>query len=158
MFTFLHELAHHRINRDFWKQGERVAAHGAEWRHYFRELLWPLTRPDFPAFSEDYKEILYRYLPNIRASIPQNSPLYNYFMQEEIALGLKKAPESGPAEVVGLPALAEVPVGSTFTFRQKNYRKLKNRRSFALCEELSSKKNYLIRLYVGVQVEEVPKG
>ncbi|MGY6559393.1 MAG: ImmA/IrrE family metallo-endopeptidase [Nitritalea sp.] len=156
VFTFLHELAHHRINRDFWRQGEPVASHGSEWRYYFSELLWPLTRPDFPAFSDDFKEKLYKYLPKIGATLPHNSPLYNFFLREEIELGLRKSPEIGPAEVMGLPALADVPVGGTFIFRQKNYRKVKNRRAFALCEELSTKKNYLIRLQVGVQIKEKP--
>ncbi len=63
LIVFVHELAHLVV---FERYGNRVQAHGAEWKRTFRELMSPYFGPDL--FPEDIRKELKDYLQNARAA------------------------------------------------------------------------------------------
>ena len=140
LLTYLHEVAH-RVA--FERHGFRINPHGNAWKQCFAQLLAPvLTEAVFPP---DILLALRRYAQNPKASTGADPALTQALQHYDIP---------GPAgRVHAVPGRdgcrLEVPLSSLapdtpFLFRQRTYVKKKVRRTRSLCQEISTKKNYLI--------------
>lgn len=135
LITYLHEVAHLLT---FEQHGRKVAPHGQEWKNTFKKTLKPvLNEQNFPT---DILQALINHFASPKATSCSDPVLY--------AL-LKKYDEDN-----GEVLLKEIPIGGLFQFNNKTYQKLEVRRTRAICQEVKSKKKYLIALIAGVVPDE----
>lgn len=125
LITYLHEVAHLRA---FQQHGFRIPPHGAAWKQCFRQLLVPVLSD--AVFPTEVLGALRPYARNPRASTGADAPLTRTLQQY-----------SPPSDQVPLHCLS---TGTQFEFRERTYVKQKVRRTRALCEEVGSRKQYLI--------------
>jgi SprT protein len=132
LITTLHEFAHLDT---FVKHGQGVKPHGDEWKRSFRELLWPaITTGKLP---KDIEAALMKSLSNTKASSCSDTQLSRV---------LRKFDEGPAAEI----ALEELPKNATFTLQGKLFRKGDLRRTRYVCEEISSKRSFLVHALASV--------
>ncbi|MDW3191595.1 MAG: SprT-like domain-containing protein [Cytophagales bacterium] len=134
LITYLHEVAHLLT---FEQYGRKVAPHGQEWKNMFKKTLQPvLNEQNFPP---DILQALTQHFASPKATSCSDPALYQILRKYD--------------EDKGEILLKEVPIGGLFEFNGKTYQKLEVRRTRAICQELKSKRKYLIALIAGV-VEE----
>ena len=126
LITLTHEFAHLLV----WdKHQHKVKAHGIEWKTEFSTLMNVLLQKEI--FPEHLKVVLQNHLKNPPASSSRDINLINE---------LKKY--DAPSNTI---QLLEIPEGSTFSLNKKRFFiKGNKRRTRFLCQEISSKKEYLI--------------
>lgn len=126
LITTIHEFAHLNTYLEF---GRRVAPHGEEWKNHYRKLLIPIL--DKKLLPKDIENALINSLVNTKASscadIPLMRVLKNYDKQN--------------TELCFLENLAK---NTHFILQGKKFIKGDLRRKRFLCEEISTKKKYLI--------------
>jgi SprT protein len=126
LITLLHELAHLLT---FEKFGNKVAAHGREWKKIFGELLATFIQHN--VFPADIKS-------SLLASL--HDPAASSCSDEELLRTLRKYDEK-PS---GLVFVETIPGGSLFkTHDGKIFRKGEKIRKRFRCEELKTKRVYL---------------
>ena len=125
LITYLHEVAHLRA---FQQHGFRIAPHGPAWKRCFRQLLVPVLSET--VFPDDVLVTLRCYARNPRASTGGDGPLTKALQGYD-----------PPSDQVPLSSL---PTGAQFQFRGRTYEKQRVRRTRALCEEVTSRRQYLI--------------
>ncbi len=131
--TYIHEVAHLEVHQKF---GHRIEAHGQEWKNCFKELLNPmLTKEIFP---EDLLESLSAHMADPMATTFSDPALMKIF---------RKYDEKASAVTL----LSEIPAGSVFSLRNRWFTKGETRRTRVLCQELKSKKKYLVPLDAPVE-------
>lgn len=139
LITTLHEFAHLET---FLKFGHKVKPHGEEWKQTYRKLLLPaIDTKKLPGVIE---EALVRSLANTKASSCSDTQLSRVLRQfdQRHAHHL---------------TLEELPKNATFVLQGRQFRKGDLRRTRYLCEELSSRRNFLIHALATVQrAEEQP--
>ncbi len=74
--TFVHELAHLLTYKQY---GNRVKAHGKEWKSHYRRLLEPFLEKN--VFPEPLQHTIYQHLQNIKASSHSDVELARMLMQ-----------------------------------------------------------------------------
>ena len=124
--TYIHEVAHLRV---YLRLGNRVDPHGEEWRSTFTDLMIPVMWED--VFPENVLHELRRHMISPKASSFADSRLIEAF---------RKHDNNASAIVV----LNQLPEGSIFLFHGRYFRKGKLRRTRILCQEMKSKRNYLV--------------
>lgn len=133
LITTLHEFAH----LETWLQfGNRVKPHGEEWKQVYRNMLWPAI--DSGLLPKVIENALMRSLSNTKASSCSDTQLSRVLRQFD------RRPE-------GELSLEELPKNATFALQGKHFRKGELRRTRFLCEELTSRRNYLIHALATVQ-------
>ena len=132
LITYLHEVAH--LNT-FKKYGRKVMPHGAEWKKNFKNILLPVMKPII--FPLEVLHALENHLSNPRASSCTDPVLYGV---------LRKYDQNKPTLT-----LEDIEIGALFRFKNKIYRKIKNKRTRVICEEADSKRKYLIQKLAGVE-------
>ena len=126
LITLLHELAHLLT---FEKFGNRVAAHGKEWKSVFGQLLAQFIEHD--VFPADIKTALLQSLHNPAASS----------CADEVLLRTLRQYDEGNNSLVFVES---IPPGSLFrTHDGKVFRKGEKIRKRFRCEEVKTKKIYL---------------
>ena len=125
LITYLHEVAH-RIT--FERHGFRIPPHGRQWQRCFRQLLLPVLNAS--VFPADVQRALADHARAPRASAGADPVLTQTLRHYD-----------PPSEAV---CLSSVPVGAYFRFRSRRYVKQRVRRTRSLCQEVTTKKNYLI--------------
>jgi SprT protein len=126
LLTYVHEVAHLIVHQQY---GHRAEAHGAEWKQTFQQLLAPvLTQEIFP---EDLYHALARHMKN---------PMASTFSDAVVTKELRKLDERSKLAVL----LSDLPPGSVFGIRGRLFRKGELKRSRVLCQELKTKKRYLV--------------
>ena len=123
--TYLHEVAHLVTFKKF---GNKVLPHGSEWKNEFKQLFAPLL--DNSILPNEVIVKLKSYLRNPRAS----SCSEQGFFEINSTTILKN----------GETILKNVFKGDTFFLNKKQFIKLSRRRTRILCEDVSTKKKYLI--------------
>ncbi len=124
--TYIHEVAHLEVHQKF---GNRVESHGQEWKNCFKELLNPmLTKEIFP---KDLLEGLQSHMTDPMATTFSDPALMKIFRKYD-------------ARALAITLLSDIPVGSTFSLRGRWFIKGDTRRTRVLCQELKSKKKYLV--------------
>ena len=123
LLTLVHEIAHHIT---FKKYG-RVQPHGKEWKQQFQHLMLPFLQSTI--YPSDMLGPLAQYLKNTKASTDSDVKL-SLALRENIA-------------EIGKSFIFELPVNSTFIFRDKLYRKGNKRRTRFECIQLETNRVYL---------------
>lgn len=126
LFTLVHEIAHLKTHLD---HGVKVKPHGIEWKNNFRLLFALFGMEEEFSRNPDIAEAVLFELRNPKAS-------------SGVSLELEKAFRSKDNQATLL--LNELPIGTTFLFKNIAYKKVENRRSRALCLNLSNDKKYTI--------------
>jgi len=133
LITTLHEFAHLET---YLKFQDRVKPHGEEWKQTYRNLLWPaITSGLLPKIIED---ALMKSLTNTKASSCSDTQLSRVLRQFDVVQA-------------DLLALEELPKNATFALHGRHFRKGDLRRTRFLCEELASRRNFLIHALASVQ-------
>lgn len=126
LITTLHEFAHLET---YIRYGNRVKPHGEEWKKTYRELLWPaITMGTLPKAIEN---ALMKSLANTKASSCSDTQLSRVLRQFD---------ESATDEAT----LEELPKNATFSLQGRHFRKGDLRRTRYVCEEIVSKRSFLI--------------
>ncbi len=126
LITLLHELAHLLT---FEKFGNRVAAHGKEWKQVFSQLLAVFIEKN--VFPSDIRFALLQSLYDPAASS----------CADEVLLRALKKYDAGSSHLVFVESLAD---GNLFkTHDGKVFRKIERVRKRFKCEEVKTKKLYL---------------
>ncbi len=125
LITYLHEVAHLVT---FEKHGRRVAPHGAEWKNNFKKVAQPILSVE--VFPEPVFIALKNYFKNPKAASCSDPELYNVLRQFDT-----------PTDLVPLSTIS---IGEHFGFRGNEYVKLEKKRTRSVCQEVSSKRRFLI--------------
>lgn len=123
LLTLIHELAHLIT---FLKK-KHHKPHGIEWKENFKYLMLPFLNPEI--YPNDLLPHLARYLKNPKASTGSDTAL---------SYALKQYDPNSEKRFI-----FELPVGSLFSFKNKQYIKGNLRRTRFECVQISSKKKYL---------------
>jgi SprT protein len=126
LITTIHEFAH-LVN--YIDNGRKVAPHGEEWKNHFRKLLLPII--DTKLLPKDVEISLVNSLVKMKASscsdIQLSRVLKNYDKKQDDYL-----------------LLEELPINTKFNLQGKLFIKGPLRRKRFICEEIQTKKKYLI--------------
>lgn len=136
LITTLHEFAHLET---FIRFGRRVKPHGEEWKRTYREMLWPaIATGNLP---KPIEHALMKSLANTKASSCSDTQLSRVLRQFDVI------------EDDSL-TLEELPKNATFALQGRHFRKGELRRTRYLCEEIASKRSFLIHALATVnQIE-----
>jgi hypothetical protein len=126
LVTYIHEVAHLHA---FLKFGNKVDPHGEEWKFAFKHLMAPMLRKDI--FPEEILHQLARHMVNPKASS---------FADAELTKALRSFDQNADQYT----ALSDIPEGSIFRFQGKFFKKGKLKRTRVMCNEVNSKRNYLV--------------
>jgi hypothetical protein len=126
LITTVHEFAHLQTFNTF---GNRVSPHGNEWKSAYRQLLLPLI--DSPELPEDIRKALMNSLVRTKASSCSDHGL------SRVLLNYDKPKE-------GIIILEHLPKNSTFALNGKHFVKGDLRRKRYICQEVKSKRSYLV--------------
>lgn len=133
LVTTLHEFAHLET---FVRYGYGVKPHGEEWKQTFRTMLWPYIATGL--LPKPVEDALMRSLVNTKASSCSDTALSRVLRQYD---------RNRDAGLL----LEELPKNATFALQGKHFRKGDLRRTRFICEELSSRRNFLIHALATVQ-------
>ena len=126
LITTVHEFAHLTTYLEF---GRSVSPHGNEWKNHYRKLLIPVL--DKKILPKDIENALINSLVNTKASscadIPLMRVLKNYDKQNESFVFIE-----------------DIKKNAHFMLQGKEFIKGELRRKRFLCEDVSTKKKYLI--------------
>ena len=123
-FVLTHELAHLIA---FDKYGNRISAHGAEWKNIFRIMLLE----SIAIYPEDLRMIILRFAKSPKASFMASPELVRYFHIENLA------DESSYIE--------DLQNGNHFTYQKQRYELIEKRKKNYLCNNLENGKNYIFK-------------
>ena len=135
LVTYLHEVAHLMT---FQKFGNRVSPHGNEWKQEFISISEPmLTKEVFPP---PVLNSLANYFKRPKAGSCSDPELYNALRQFDI---------TGKAV-----SLQEISNRQPFVFHDKTFIRLEKKRTRWVCEEIKTKRKYLIAGIAEVELLE----
>jgi len=137
LMTYIHEVAHLVVHL---RHGFKAEAHGEEWKSSFQQLFAPMLDP--VVFPEPLLSGLRRHMANPKASSFSDSELTHLFRQEN----------EREANAV---LLSEIPEGSIFQLQGRWFKKGKLRRTRVLCQEVKSKRQYLVPAEVPVSYAQL---
>ncbi len=133
LITTLHEFAHLRA---FVRYGHRIRPHGEEWKNEYRQLLLPAI--DSKLLPQDIVQALMNSLVNTKASSCSDIGL----------MRVLKTYDNPSGNTVFLESL---PKDSVFILQGKQFVKGELRRKRYLCEDLTTKRKYLVHALSEVQ-------
>ncbi len=136
LITYLHEVAHLLT---YQKHGHRVQPHGQEWKSNFKKVLKPTMNSK--VFPQDLLAALNKHLASPKATSCSDPALYQ---------ALKRYDLNSEDELL----LKAVVPGETFEFNGQLYRKIEKRRTRSVCEQIATKKKYLISEIASVRRPE----
>ncbi len=126
LITYIHEVAHLHV---FVAYGNRVDPHGEQWKISFQHLLHPLLTLD--VFPEEILVPLLNHMVNPKASSYAD-------------VALTKALRGFDTNAHEMIVLSSLPEGSIFQLNGRYFKKGKLKRTRILCNELNSKRQYLV--------------
>jgi SprT protein len=126
LVTYIHEVAHLYV---FLKYKKRIDPHGDEWKNAFKLLMEPMLKK--AVFPDEILHVLVRHMANPKASSFADAKLTKAFRLFD-----KNADKH--------TCLSDLPEGSIFQFQDRFFKKGKLKRTRIVCNELKSKRNYLI--------------
>ena len=124
--TYIHEVAHLHI---FKKYSRKVNPHGNEWKKCFQELMLPVLTPEY--FPEDLLLVLKKHMLK---------PMASSFADADLTKAFRKY----DPKVTHLLTVSDLPEGTHFTLRGRHFKKGELKRTRFVCNELKSKRKYLV--------------
>lgn len=125
LVTYLHEVAHLMA---FKQHGRRISPHGKEWKLCFKEVSEPMLTEK--VFHQSVLSALKKYFKNPKASSCSDPILYQILKQFD-----------APSDKL---LLKNISIGQRFQFNKKQFVKLEKKRTRSVCQEINSKRKYLI--------------
>ena len=132
LITYIHEVAH----RQLWAVRTNIKPHGPEWKLKFQRIMLPVLNDH--VFPDDVLRVLAKHMKNPKASTAADPKLVEV---------LSKYSEDMEVQTT----LKNLSINTVFEFRGKHYKKLQEKRTRALCEEVKSGKRYLIPMIIRVR-------
>jgi SprT protein len=126
LITYIHEVAHLHV---FVSYGNRVEPHGEHWKIEFQRLMTPLFSLDI--FPEEVLIPLMDHMENPKASS---------FADVTLTKALRGFDQHANTNIV----LSDLPEGSIFELHGRYFKKGILRRTRVVCNELNSKRSYLV--------------
>ncbi|MFM7855849.1 MAG: SprT-like domain-containing protein [Flammeovirgaceae bacterium] len=126
--TYLHEVAHLIVHLQF---GNRVEAHGVQWKNTFKTLMEPVLSE--VVFPTPLLRLLIRHMVNPKASSYSDAKLTAAFRSYDVTKSK-------------VTLLSQLPDGSIFQLQKRWFKKESVRRTRALCLDLKTNKKYLVPL------------
>jgi hypothetical protein len=126
LLTYVHEVAHLHVHHKF---GFKAEPHGTEWKTTFQQLLNPLLIENI--FPEPVLSCLKDHMADPMASTYSDGKLTRQLRTLD-------------PRVKHITLLSDLPEGSIFDFQGRWYKKGKLKRTRVLCQEMKSKKQYLV--------------
>ena len=139
LITTLHEFAHLQTYNHF---KNRVAPHGDEWKNAYRQLLIPIVNSEH--LPEDIRKALVNSLINTKASSCTDHQL-------------SRVLNSYNKPIEGIEILERLPKNSTFVLNGREFIKGPLRRKRFICEDIKTKKSYLVNALANVYPKEINK-
>ena len=136
LITTIHEFAHLVAFKQF---GLRIVPHGNEWKSTYRELLRPVIESG--QLPESLEIVLRKSLQNTKASSCTDQQLYRVLLTFDL-------PKDNHL------TLEQLEKNSIFALNGRLFRKGHLRRTRYHCQELSTKKNYLISALALVEKQD----
>lgn len=131
LITYLHELAHLEVSLTY---GRKVQPHGKEWKQTFSLFLQPVLGENI--FAPDLLKALKKHANRPKASLAADPQLWNILFNEDASE----------------PTLDTIEEGQLFIYRKRTFKKLKNRRTRALCFEPATGQKYLIPRLARIEI------
>lgn len=128
LMTYVHEVAHHYVHA---AHGHRIQSHGIEWKRKFQELMDPVLNEEI--FPEPI-------LPNLKKHMLD--PMASSFSDSELTRLFRSFDKNEKEKIV----LSQLPEGSVFSLNKRWFKKGKVKRTRVLCNEIKTKRQYLIPL------------
>jgi len=132
LITLLHELAHYDVSIS---KTANVSPHGVHWKAAFKALMAPVLHNE--VFPLVILAPLKKYMQNPKASVGADVVLWSKLNQHNGMLFDQ--------------SLVHLPDGSLFSFKNRRYKKIMLRRTRVLCQDVATKKKYLINGIAQVQ-------
>ena len=123
-FVLTHELAHLLAFENF---GRRIAPHGAEWKHTFREMLLE----SIAIYSEDLRPIILKFSRSPKANFMASPDLVKYFHIENVD------DETSYVD--------DLEIGDRFIYRKQTFVIKEKRKINYLCKNLDNGKAYIFK-------------
>lgn len=133
LITYVHEVAHRVVHKTHLRQ----KPHGIAWKMCFQKLMLPLLRPEI--FPEDILRVLARHMKNPKASSTADPKLMLTLSKYDTKTDLG-------------PTLKDIEINGEFRFRNRVFHKLEEKRTRAVCLEISTQRRYLIPMLAEVEV------
>lgn len=130
LITYIHEIAHQRVTISSLNKRKKPLPHGNEWKQAFIDLFEPVLSQS--VFPNDLYIALKHYMKNPKASSTSDHKLLHELRKFDIS----------PQENISI--LADLEIQSLFEFKGNIYKKIENRRTRVLVEEIKTKKRYTI--------------
>jgi SprT protein len=124
--TYIHEIAHLTVHLN---HGRRAEAHGREWKEEFQRLLKPLLSEEI--YPADLLQALTAHMADPMATTYSDSGLMKIFRKYD-------------DHALTTTLLADIPRGSIFELRGRWFKKEETKRTRILCQEVKTKKKYLV--------------
>lgn len=131
LITFIHELAHLEVMIN---HGRKIKPHGIEWKRSFMSLMAPLLTQQ--VFEPELLSTLAKHLKNPKASLSADPALWRLLFEDTSANSI---------------IVKDIETGDSFIFKNRVFKKMKTRRTRALCFESKSGNNYLIPLLAEIE-------
>lgn len=125
LVTYVHEVAHLHMYHRY----KRTRPHGKEWKKCFQDLMHPLLQETI--FPEPLLSVLRVHMHNPKASSFADATLTKTFRMFD-------------PKVSDVITVDDLPEGSYFVIRGKHFKKGKLKRTRFLCDEVKSKRKYLV--------------
>ena len=126
LITTLHEFAHLHAHVNF---GRTIKAHGEEWKMSYRKLLLPAI--DSKLLPKDIENALVHSLVNTKASSCSD-------------IQLSRVLKNYDKQIDDIYLLENIPLNTKFYLNDKLFIKGELRRKRFVCEEVATKKKYLV--------------
>jgi len=142
LLTFIHELAHHTT---YVKYGNLPEPHGAQWKAEFSLNMKPFLSVDL--FPYDLKAAIQKHMVN---------PKFSHAADIALLKVLKKYDAKKQHQI----HVNELENGYLFTIPSHPHiwmKKIKNLRTYALCEDATTKAQYKVHLMAQVQAYQAPE-
>lgn len=133
-FVLTHELAHLLA---FEKFGNRIAPHGMEWKHTFRDMLLE----SIEIYEEDLKPIIKKFSLSPKANFMASPDLVKYFHIENLEENHY--------------FIEQLEVGNKFIYRQQKYIIHEKLKKNYICKNLSNGKNYIFKPLAKVEKTDI---
>jgi SprT protein len=138
LITFLHETAHYIVWKDNIKQYRFLKPHGKEWKITFKRLIEPFLNTEI--FPENLLNLLQVHMQNPKASSVSDTRLYRE---------LKKYDKGAAVKTLG-----DLNTGNIFLYKNRKFKILTKKRTRFVCEDIMSKRRFLIHSLVEVSLAE----